>query len=55
MKKYFRKLMLVLVAGILNLIIGILFIGLSPIIAFFAENDGLTIKYKDWWRFNYAF
>lgn len=55
MKKYFIHLLLILLAGFLNLVIGILFIGLSPIIAFFTENDGLTIKYKDWWSFNYEF
>ena len=55
MKKYFKNLLLILLAGLLNLVIGILFIVLSPIIAFFTENEGLTIKYKDWWSFNYEF
>jgi len=55
MKKYFKHLFLILGAGIVNLIIGILFILLCPIIAYFAESDGLKLKYKDWWEFNYEF
>ena len=45
MKKYFKHLFLILFVGIVNLIIGILFILLCPIIAYFAESDGSRIKY----------
>lgn len=55
MKKYFIHLLLILLAGLLNLFVGIVLIVLSPILAFFTENDGLTIKYKDLWSFNYEF
>ena len=55
MKKYFKHLLLLLLAGILNLFVGIVLIVLSPILAFFIEHDGLTINYKDWWSFNYEF
>lgn len=55
MRKYFKHLFLILAAGIVNLIIGIVFILLCPIIAFFAESNGLSVRYKDIWEFNYEF
>ena len=55
MKKYFKHLVLILLAGLANLIIGVLFIFLCPIIAYFAESEGLSVKYKDIWEFNYEF
>ena len=55
MRKYFKHLFLILVAGIVNLIIGILFILLCPIIALFAESNGLSVMYKYIREFNYEF
>lgn len=55
MKQYFKHLLLILLAGLVNLVIGIIFIVLVPVIAYFAKNEGLKLKYKDWWEFNYEF
>lgn len=55
MKKYFKHILLILLSGLVNLIIGILFIIFCPIIAYFAESEGLSVKYKDIWEFNYEF
>ena len=55
MKQYFRKLMLVLIPGLGALLVGIIFVLLSPLLAYFAKDNGLSIRLNDLWEFNYEF
>ena len=55
MRKYFRKLLLVLIARLDTLLVGTIFALLSPLLAYFATDDGISIRVNDIWEFNYEF